>query len=129
VLLALDTSTLTLSLALTTGVGPQARAVEQLALGPPRKQSEMLPGEIEALLARHGVALSGLEGIVVGLGPGSFTGLRVGLATVKALAYAARLRVTGVSSLAARVRASPAKHRRRRWPLPSWRRCCARNPP
>jgi tRNA threonylcarbamoyladenosine biosynthesis protein TsaB len=92
---------LTLSLALTTGVGPQARAVEQLALGPPRKQSEMLPGEIEALLARHGVALSGLEGIVVGLGPGSFTGLRVGLATVKALAYAARLRVTGVSSLAA----------------------------
>ena len=45
--------------------------------------------------------LSQLEGLVVGLGPGSFTGLRIGLASVKALAYAMRLKVVGASSLAA----------------------------
>lgn len=75
--------------------------LERFEQGPPSKQSEMLPGEIEALLARRSLKLSALSGIAVGVGPGSFTGLRIGLATVKALAYAARLPVAGVSSLAA----------------------------
>ena len=99
--LSIDTSTLTLSLALVEGVGPSARAVEQVEIGPPKKQSELLPGVIGELLERHGVKLASLEGIAIGLGPGSFTGLRIGLATVKALAYAAQLRVGRASSLAA----------------------------
>ncbi len=96
-LLALDTSTLTLSAALVDG----SRVVEHVIKGPPLKQSELLPGELGALLARHGVALKQLDGIAVGRGPGSFTGLRIGLAAVKALAYAQQLRVAPVSSLAA----------------------------
>lgn len=100
--LALDTSTLTLSLALVErepegGVRP----VEHVVVAPPQKQSEALPGVVGELLARHGVKLSQLEGLAVGLGPGSFTGLRIGLATVKSLAYAAGLKVAGASSLAA----------------------------
>jgi len=98
--IAFDTSTLTLSLALVTRAGGAAVAVEQLAMGPPRKQSEMLPDVVMDLLARHGVALRALEGIAVGLGPGSFTGLRIGVATAKALAYAAQIKIAGVSSLA-----------------------------
>ncbi len=102
--LALDTSTLTLSMALlerrTSAEGPLT-VIEHVLQGPPRKQSEMLPGVVGELLDRHGVKLAELEGIAVGLGPGSFTGLRIGLATVKALAYAARLPLVGVSSLAA----------------------------
>ncbi|HEY8210683.1 MAG TPA: tRNA (adenosine(37)-N6)-threonylcarbamoyltransferase complex dimerization subunit type 1 TsaB [Myxococcaceae bacterium] len=97
--LALDTSTLTLSLALVERAS--WRAVEAVALGPPRKQSEMLPGEIQALLERHGVRVQDLEGIAVGLGPGSFTGLRIGLATAKGLAYAAGVPLAGASSLQA----------------------------
>ncbi len=106
-ILALDSSTLTLSLALVDRVGAGARAVEAVTFGPPRKQSELLPGVIGELLARHQLALSALEGIVVGLGPGSFTGLRLGLATAKALAYAAKLPLAGASSLAALALAMP----------------------
>jgi tRNA threonylcarbamoyladenosine biosynthesis protein TsaB len=96
--IALDTSTLTLSLAL---VGPGPALVELQTHPPPRKQSEMLPGAILDLLARHGLGLADVTGYAVGLGPGSFTGLRIGLATVKALAYAHRRPVGGASSLAA----------------------------
>ncbi|HYH99112.1 tRNA (adenosine(37)-N6)-threonylcarbamoyltransferase complex dimerization subunit type 1 TsaB [Hyalangium sp.] len=99
--LSLDTSTLTLSLALVERVGEEVRAIEHVVVGPPQKQSEVLPGVIGELLARHGVKLAELEGLAVGLGPGSFTGLRIGLASLKALAYAAHLKVAGASSLAA----------------------------
>ncbi len=97
-LLALDTSTLTLSLAL---VAPDGRVVEHFVEGPPRKASEQLPSAIEALLQRHQLKWSDVTGFVVGLGPGSFTGLRIGAASVKGLAYALERPVAGVSSLAA----------------------------
>jgi tRNA threonylcarbamoyladenosine biosynthesis protein TsaB len=100
-LLALDTSTLTLSLALLEQAGSGQRVIAEVLHGPPDKQSELLPGVIGTLLASHRLALDELRGIVVGLGPGSFTGLRVGLACAKALAYAARLPLGGASSLAA----------------------------
>jgi tRNA threonylcarbamoyladenosine biosynthesis protein TsaB len=98
VLLSLDTSTLTLSLAL---VGIDGRALEHVTLGPPARQSDVLPGVIDDMLRRHGVALNDLDGFVCGLGPGSFTGLRIGLATLKGLAYAVEKPLVGVSSLAA----------------------------
>jgi len=99
--LALDTSTLTLSLALVERQGEGVRVVEHVVVGPPKKQSEALPGIVGEVLARHGVALKSLEGLALGLGPGSFTGLRIGLSCLKGLAYAAGLKVAGASSLAA----------------------------
>jgi tRNA threonylcarbamoyladenosine biosynthesis protein TsaB len=96
-LLSLDTSTLTLSVALLRdGVVREHRLVP-----PPRRQSEVLPGELDALVRAHGATLRDVRGFVVGLGPGSFTGLRIGLATVKGLAYSLEVPVAGVSSLAA----------------------------
>src|SRR6185295_12889341 len=77
------------------------RAVDAVALVPPRKQSELLPGEARALLERHRLSFQDLEGIAVGAGPGSFTGLRIGLATAKGLAFAATLPLWLASSLAA----------------------------
>lgn len=99
--LALDTSTLTLSAALIDRRDGEWRVLEQIAVGPPRKQSEMLPSLLRELLDRQSVALHSLEGIAVGLGPGSFTGLRIGVATAKALAYAANIKIAGASSLGA----------------------------
>lgn len=100
-LLALDTSTLTLSMALVE-LGPLGpRVIELVAVGPPRKQSELLPGAIDELLSRHAVSFEQLRGFAVGIGPGSFTGLRIGLSTVKALAYALGRPVAAVSSLQA----------------------------
>lgn len=97
-LLSLDCSTLTLSLALLRADGS---LVEHRQVGPPQRQSEVLPGEIEAILTAHGHTLGQLTAIAVGLGPGSFTGLRIGLATAKGLGYALRIPVVGASSLAA----------------------------
>ena len=98
VLVALDCSTLTLSLALLRA---DKTLVEHRLVGPPYRQSEVLPGEIEKLLTARGKTLKDVTGFVVGLGPGSFTGLRIGLATIKGLAYALKVPVVGASSLAA----------------------------
>ena len=51
--------------------------------------------------------LQGVEGVAVGLGPGSFTGLRVGLAAAKALSYARKLPIAGASSLRALAEGEP----------------------
>jgi tRNA threonylcarbamoyladenosine biosynthesis protein TsaB len=51
--------------------------------------------------------LDGIEGVAVGVGPGSFTGLRVGLAAAKALSYARKLPIAGVSSLHALAHGQP----------------------
>lgn len=63
--------------------------------------------DVDALLRRGGVRESQLEGIAVGTGPGSFTGLRMGLATARALAFALGLPVAGVSTLAALAAGAP----------------------
>jgi tRNA threonylcarbamoyladenosine biosynthesis protein TsaB len=56
---------------------------------------------IGAVLERCGWSLAELSGVAVSIGPGSFTGLRIGLSTVKGLAYSSRVRVVGVSTLLA----------------------------
>jgi tRNA threonylcarbamoyladenosine biosynthesis protein TsaB len=66
-----------------------------------RPPSERLLPAIDALLRRNGIALDALAGFAVSVGPGSFTGLRVGIATVKGLAFGSGLPVAAVSTLAA----------------------------
>ena len=87
--LALDTSTPVTTCALLE----DEQVVWEKSIEPPLKAGEVLP---EAL-----GDLEGVQGIAVGVGPGSFTGLRVGLAAAKALAYARKLPIAGASSLQA----------------------------
>jgi tRNA threonylcarbamoyladenosine biosynthesis protein TsaB len=100
-LLALDTSTSATAVALLRDDG----SAEELRDDPPAgadpgHATRLLPMAAE-LVRRDGGGWSSLELIAVGLGPGTFTGLRVGLATARGLASSLSLPLTGVSSLAA----------------------------
>jgi tRNA threonylcarbamoyladenosine biosynthesis protein TsaB len=65
------------------------------------KQAEQLVIEIEKILAQNNLSYSKLEAIAVCVGPGSFTGLRIGLAAAKGIALATGIKLIGVSSLVA----------------------------
>jgi tRNA threonylcarbamoyladenosine biosynthesis protein TsaB len=98
--LALDSSTLTLACALAefSADGGVCILAESLH-APPEKAGDALPGALQEVCASAGRTLDDVSAIAVGLGPGSFTGLRVGAAAAKALAYARRWPVAGCSSL------------------------------
>jgi len=63
--------------------------------------------EIDSALDEAGVAREELKGIAVGTGPGSYTGLRMGLITARTLAFALGVDVAGVSTLAALAAGAP----------------------
>jgi tRNA threonylcarbamoyladenosine biosynthesis protein TsaB len=99
--LALDSSTLDLSLAVAEGQPGGWQILTEARHPPGTNHSVLLPRVLDEVLAAAGVKRGELEALVVGLGPGSFTGLRIGLACAKGLAYAQHLPVVGVSSLEA----------------------------
>jgi tRNA threonylcarbamoyladenosine biosynthesis protein TsaB len=61
--------------------------------------AQHLLSDVDGLLSGTGLETADLEAIVVGTGPGTFTGLRIGLATARALAFALQIPVRGVSTL------------------------------
>lgn len=61
-------------------------------------QAHIIP-MIEAVLQKHNLTPKQLDGVVVGIGPGSYTGLRVGVMTAKMLSYAAGIKLYKISSL------------------------------
>ncbi len=102
-LLIIDTATRTPVVAIADEVG--------MLLGEQRWESRHRHGEellerIDRLLAEGGTSKSELVGVIVGTGPGSFTGLRIGLATAKTIAYALAIPVVGVSTTVAIANAS-----------------------
>ena len=73
----------------------------------PAHAAELMPA-IHEVMERAGVGFRDLDAIAVGVGPGTFTGLRIGVATARALAKANDLPLRGVSSLAALAAGMPA---------------------
>jgi len=94
-LLALDTATRFASLALHDGRQVWAEATWYTA---DHHTTELGP-QVAAFLARAGTMAAELKGVAVALGPGSFTGLRVGLALAKGLVLAQNIPLLGVPTL------------------------------
>jgi len=95
--LALDTTGRAGSLALCANGQP----VEIRVGTATRSHGERLPGEIRDLLDAHGLGVGDVDLFAVAAGPGSFTGLRVGIATIQGLALVTGRRVVPVSALEA----------------------------
>ena len=93
-LLALDTSTDQLSIAVQCG----ERVWCHRGAGGAQASSTLIPGAM-ALLAQAHVPLTDLDAVVVGRGPGSFTGLRTACAVAQGLAYGAQRPVLGLDTL------------------------------
>jgi tRNA threonylcarbamoyladenosine biosynthesis protein TsaB len=92
-LLAVETATARTAVALGDGEG----VAEQLAAAAGR-HTEVLAPAIAALLAARGWSAQDLDGVIVDVGPGLFTGLRVGIATAKGLAVATGVGLFAVTS-------------------------------
>ena len=98
-ILAFDTATRATTVALELADGELLEARDDPAPGErPRHAATLLPLADE-LLDRAGLGFADLELIAVGIGPGTFTGLRIGIATARALAQALSIPIVGVSTL------------------------------
>jgi len=95
-LLALDTSSVACSVAVQIGNKVVERHEEQ-----PREHTRLLLPMIESAVKESGAALSDLDAIVLGNGPGSFIGMRIAASVAQGLAFGAGLEIIPVSSMAA----------------------------
>jgi len=98
-ILAFDTSTPHCSVALTTGGIEDGEVVASVSLGSGVTHSRRLLGSIDRLMQQSALTLTDVSCVAVGLGPGSFTGLRIGMATAKGLVHGAGKKLIGISSL------------------------------
>jgi tRNA threonylcarbamoyladenosine biosynthesis protein TsaB len=96
-ILALDTTSERGSIALNEN----ERVSEEIALHSTDGFAQVVFGEIENLLARHSLRIGDIDGFASASGPGTFTGVRVGLTAVKGLAEAMSRKVVAVSNLKA----------------------------
>ncbi len=95
-ILALETSTMACSVALQSGsILVERHAEEQ------RAHARIILGMVDQLLAQSGLTLKSLDAIAYGAGPGSFTGVRIGLSVAQGLGFSNDLPLVPVSSLAA----------------------------
>lgn len=104
-LLALDTSTEACSVALQ--LGSEILTLDEVC---PQQHSKRILPMVQQLLSEAGVGLAQLDGIVFGRGPGSFTGVRIGVGVTQGLAFGADIPVYGVSTLAAMAQAAARLH-------------------
>jgi len=105
IVLGIDTATTIASVGIVSSQRPDVQRADGSA-----RHAAMLLRLIEEALGAAGARLSDLDRLAVSIGPGSFTGLRVGLSIAKGLAVAAKIPVVGVPTLAAYARAVGPRH-------------------
>jgi len=98
-ILAIETATACGSVSLTGGGAARFRLLAECSVQPDTSHSRRLLGSIAWLMNATGVQWHNLDAVAVSLGPGSFTGLRIGMAAAKAIAMAAGKPLVGVPTL------------------------------
>lgn len=98
-ILAFDTATSNCSVAITRGGFDDGQVVGSLSFDSSVTHSRRLLGSIDWLLHITEMSMSDIAALALGTGPGSFTGLRIGMATAKGLAHGKALPLIGISSL------------------------------
>lgn len=104
-LLAIDTSSDACSVALQVG-----KQLSEKHVVAPREHTRILVPMIDELLQSASVALPDLQAVVLGNGPGSFIGMRIGASVAQGICYGAGLKIVPVSSLAAIAAEAMATH-------------------
>ncbi len=94
-LLGIETSSLVFSVAVCDG----ERILSFLKSNDPTRRSDYLTELIQEAIRTAGLTLAGLDGFTISIGPGSFTGLRVGVMTIKTLAWALMKPILPISTL------------------------------
>ena len=109
--LAIDASTEACSVALqvTTTAG-ESKVFSRYDLCPQSHSLHLLP-MVDEVLTEAGIKLAELDGLIFGQGPGSFTGVRIGVGVAQGLAFSANLPVVGVSSLQAMAQLAFSEHK------------------
>ena len=98
-ILAIETATGCGGVALTRGVGESGKLLAEYTLQPEVTHSRRLLGSVAAMMAATGIDWSELAAVAVSQGPGSFTGLRIGMAAAKGIAMAAGIPLLAVPTL------------------------------
>ncbi|MFY7694584.1 MAG: tRNA (adenosine(37)-N6)-threonylcarbamoyltransferase complex dimerization subunit type 1 TsaB [Sediminibacterium sp.] len=91
------------------GLSIQDQIIAQVTNQASQQHASFVQTSIESICKEHSFDLNQLDGIVVTLGPGSYTGMRVGLASAKGIAYALDKPLIGLSSLALIAKAANKK--------------------
>ena len=84
---------------LSVGLSKDGKVVDKIFYEAWQRQSEMMVTEIDNILKRNNIDKSELNGVVVGVGPGSYTGVRIGVTIAKTIAYVLKIKLYAKSSL------------------------------
>ena len=84
---------------LSVGLAKDGKVIDKIFYEAWQRQSEMMVTEVGNILKRNNVENKDVDGVVVGVGPGSYTGVRIGVTIAKTIAYALKVKVYAKSSL------------------------------
>ena len=93
--LLLDSSNVFLSV----GIAKDGKLVDKVFYEAWQRQSEMMVTEVDNILTKNKIKKEELDAVVVGIGPGSYTGVRIGVTIAKTIAYALKIKIYAKSSL------------------------------